>query len=52
MSDVINAVLPVWVQRLIKDYVLKKKSGSLTINFSDGGVRNIKIENVIKPPKD
>ena len=35
----------------IKEFQNKKKDGSLTINFRKGGVRNIKREDVIHPPK-
>ncbi len=49
---IMENLLPRWVVTIIKDYVINKLSGSVTITFSDGGVRNVKKQNLVNPPKN
>jgi len=37
---------------LIKDWISKKKVGSISINFFKGGVSSVKLEETIKLPKE
>lgn len=46
------SAVPVWVEKEIEGFVRHRRTGGLTIMFSDGGIRNIHKEvEVIHPPK-
>jgi len=46
-----NELLPEWVEKNIKKAVVNKEECSITINFKNGGVRNLKVLEVKHPPK-
>jgi len=51
MNKILEAILPMWVITVLKDWYLKKRSGEITLCYSDGGVRAIKRNDRIEPPK-
>lgn len=40
-----------WITTIIKDMIKKRFTGSLRINFFNGGIANINLEESIKPPQ-
>lgn len=44
-------MIPEWVIILIKHWKNHRKTGSIILNFSDGGIRNYTIQQTENPPK-
>lgn len=44
-------VVPEWVADKLEEWQKDRKSGTVSLNFSDGAVRNIEEKHVIHPPK-
>lgn len=42
--------LPEWVQHLLHEWRETRKTGTLSLHFSDGGVRNVDVQVKLHPP--
>jgi len=42
----------IWVTKLIEDWIVSKKIGSITINLFKGGIGNVVLKESLKPEEE
>jgi hypothetical protein len=46
-----TVTVPAWVAEKVREWQACRKSGTISLNFSDGTVRNIEERHIVHPPK-